>query len=152
MYRTIVVGTDGSERAERAVEHAAELAKACGAKLHLIHAYQGVDSNIARAMAAGAVAATPPDLSAIANEEASLAQRALDEQAAKLTAEGVDTEAHAVAGSAVEVLLDQAAKLGADVIVTGNRGMTGAKRILGSVPNTVAHHAECAVLIVPTDV
>ena len=151
MYRTIVVGTDGSERAERAVQHAAELAKSCGATLHIVHAYAGVDSGIARAMAAGAVAATPPDVSAIAKEEASLAQSALDEQAAKLKAEGVDAQAHAIAGSAVEVILDQAAKLGADVIVTGNRGMTGAKRILGSVPNTIAHHAECAVLIVPTD-
>ena len=54
-------------------------------------------------------------------------------------------------GSAVPVLLDLAGEVGADVIVTGNRGMTGAKRLLGSVPNTLAHNAECAVLIVQTD-
>ena len=50
----------------------------------------------------------------------------------------------------VPVLLDVATAFHADVIVIGNRGMTGAKRVLGSVPNTLSHHAECAVLIVPT--
>jgi nucleotide-binding universal stress UspA family protein len=38
----------------------------------------------------------------------------------------------------------------ADMIVVGNRGMSGAKRMLGSVPNKVSHHATCEVLIVPT--
>lgn len=151
MYTTIIVGTDGSDRAERAVQHAAALAKICGAKLHIVHAYSGIESSVARAMAAGAVAATPPDMEAFAKEEAASESGALEDQAAQLRDDGVDAEAHAVPGSVVEVLLDQAKKLGADLIVTGNRGMTGARRVLGSVPNTLAHHAECAVLIVQTD-
>jgi nucleotide-binding universal stress UspA family protein len=39
----------------------------------------------------------------------------------------------------------------AQMIVVGNRGMTGARRVLGSVPNRVSHHAHCDVLIVTTD-
>ena len=40
----------------------------------------------------------------------------------------------------------------ADLIVVGNQGMTGARRfLLGSVPNRVAHHTPCDVLIVKTD-
>ena len=38
-----------------------------------------------------------------------------------------------------------------EVIVVGNRGMTGMRRMLGSVPNTISHHAPCSVLIVQTD-
>ena len=62
-----------------------------------------------------------------------------------IRADGVTVQAHAVSGSPASVLLDLAEDVGADVIVVGNRGMTGAKRILGSVPNTLAHHATCAV-------
>ncbi len=39
----------------------------------------------------------------------------------------------------------------ADLIVVGNKGMTGAKRfLLGSVPNKVSHHAPCSVMIIRT--
>jgi nucleotide-binding universal stress UspA family protein len=41
-------------------------------------------------------------------------------------------------------------KQGAQMIVVGNRGMTGARRVLGSVPNRASHHARCDVLIVAT--
>ena len=50
-----------------------------------------------------------------------------------------------------EVLLSEAEKLGADLIVVGNKGMTGARRfLLGSVPNKVSHHAPCSVFIART--
>jgi nucleotide-binding universal stress UspA family protein len=149
MFRTIVVGTDGSERAGRAVAQAAELAKIAGAKLHVVHAYRGIESSVAAAMAAGSMVATP-DLGDVAQQEADSLNAALEEQAAAIRGDGVDVETHVVAGSPVEVMLDIASSSGADLIVVGNRGMTGAKRLLGSVPNTLAHHAECAVMIVPT--
>jgi nucleotide-binding universal stress UspA family protein len=59
-------------------------------------------------------------------------------------------ETHARFGSPAEVLCDLAAHLGADLIVVGNKGMQGGRRFLGSVPNTVSHHAPCSVLIVDT--
>ena len=59
-------------------------------------------------------------------------------------------ETHARFGSPAEVLCDIAAHLQADLIVVGNKGMQGGRRFLGSVPNTVSHHAPCSVLIVDT--
>jgi nucleotide-binding universal stress UspA family protein len=43
-----------------------------------------------------------------------------------------------------------AEEVGADLVVVGNRGMKGARRVLGSVPNTIAHGATCSVLIADT--
>ena len=58
---------------------------------------------------------------------------------------------HAVADSPADAILDTAKAVGADLILVGSKGMRGARRVLGSVPNSVAHGAECAVLIVKTD-
>lgn len=151
MFRTIVVGTDGSERAEIALSAAADLAKACGAKLHIVTAYRGIESAVAGAMAAGAMVSTPPDVSDVADEEARSLRSALEQRATRLRDDGIEVDCHAVSGSPVQVLIDVAEETHADCIVVGNRGMTGAKRFLGSVPNSLTHHAECAVLIVPTD-
>lgn len=151
MFTSIVVGTDGSERAARAVEQASALAKLCGATLHVVNAYKGIESAVAGAMAAGSLVATPPSIGDASKEEADAAQQALESGVEPIRADGVTVEAHAITGSPAQVLLDLAERVGADLIVVGNRGMTGSHRILGSVPNTLAHHATCAVLIVDTD-
>ena len=64
--------------------------------------------------------------------------------------EGVAAEAHAAQGNADDVILATAVEVGADLIVVGSKGMQGARRYLGSVPNSVAHGADCAVLVVKT--
>jgi nucleotide-binding universal stress UspA family protein len=150
-YTTIVVGTDGSERAMRAVEKAADLAKTLGATLHIVQAYKGVDDTVAAAMASGSMVVTSPELGDVAKEEADAIGGGLEAVADGLRGRGIAVETRAVPGSAANVILETAQALGAELIVVGNRGMTGAKRILGSVPNTLAHRAECAVLIVPTE-
>ena len=54
-------------------------------------------------------------------------------------------------GDPADAILDVAEEQNADLIVVGNKGMTGAKRfLLGSVPNKVSHHAPCSVLIIRT--
>ena len=64
---------------------------------------------------------------------------------------GVEVESYARKGDAAEALLDVADECRADLIIVGNKGMTGAKRfLLGSVPDKVSHHASCSVLIVRT--
>jgi len=63
-------------------------------------------------------------------------------------AAGLEVTTVASQGSAADVLVSQAAEQEADVLVVGNKGMQ--RRILGSVPNTVAHKADCSVLIVKT--
>jgi nucleotide-binding universal stress UspA family protein len=151
MFQTIVVGTDGSARALRAVEKAAEIAQRFDATLHLVEAYKGVEQTMATAMASGSMVTTPPELDEVAHEEAGEVGNDLETQAADLRARGLRVETHAVSGSPAPAILETVEAVGADLIVVGNRGMTGAKRILGSVPNTLSHHAECAVLIVPTD-
>jgi len=66
-------------------------------------------------------------------------------------ASGVDVETRAVRGDAADAIIEVAEQVGADLIVVGNKGMTGARRfLLGSVPNKVSHHAPCSVLIVRT--
>ena len=64
--------------------------------------------------------------------------------------EGVRAEYHAAKGDPAEAIVRVADRLDADLIVVGNRGMKGVRRVLGSVPNSVAHLANCSVLIVDT--
>ncbi len=142
MYRCIVVGTDGSPTAAAAVGHAVALAKVTGAALHLVTAW----SSGAMGAAAGAmVGAVLPDSSA-----AAWAEELLRGCAQEAEAEGLTVQTHAVEGPPVQAIIDVARATGADLIVTGNRGMTGLRGVLGSVPNSLAHRAPCAVLIVPT--
>jgi nucleotide-binding universal stress UspA family protein len=68
-----------------------------------------------------------------------------------LHAQGIETESHARKGDPADALLHVADEQDADLIVVGNKGMTGAKRfLLGSVPDKISHHASCSVLIVRT--
>ena len=53
-------------------------------------------------------------------------------------------------GAAADAIVETARSVGADLIVVGSKGMRGARRVLGSVPNSVAHGADSAVLIVKT--
>jgi len=57
---------------------------------------------------------------------------------------------HPATGTPADVIVAIAKREEADLIVVGNKGMKGTKRVLGSVPNTIAHHAPCSVLIVDT--
>ncbi len=142
MYENIVVGTDGSAGGTLAVEHAARLARMSGATLHLV---QGSGSPVLAAPMYG-------DVPAIDHQqiiEACLAE--LEPLAGRVRADGIDVEVHVIAASGHAALCDVAESVGADLIVVGNRGMTGARRLLGSVPNSVAHRAPCSVLIVHTD-
>ena len=57
---------------------------------------------------------------------------------------------HAREGDPADAILDVAEETKADLVIVGNKGMTGARRfLLGSVPNKISHHAPCSVLIVP---
>jgi nucleotide-binding universal stress UspA family protein len=144
MYTHIVTGTDGSATSRAAVDHAAALARSTGATLHLVHAFRPPSQ-------APIIA---PELMGIAASADGDAQVAADAVAARVAEElrssGVDVQVHVVAAAAAEALCSVATTHAADLLVVGNRGMKGARRVLGSVPNSVAHRAPCAVLIVPT--
>jgi nucleotide-binding universal stress UspA family protein len=146
MFKSIVVGTDGSETAAQAVRQAVELASAVGATIELVSAYEPVPAQRLREERLQA----PEDLQWTINPredvDATLAAAA---EAAR--AGGVDANVYPRQGDPADAILDVAEEREADLIVVGNKGMTGAKRfLLGSVPNKVSHHAPCSVLIIRT--
>ena len=57
---------------------------------------------------------------------------------------------HVIPGDPGDAILMVAEEVNADLIVVGNKGMRGARRVLGSVPNKVAHGTETSILIVDT--
>jgi nucleotide-binding universal stress UspA family protein len=79
------------------------------------------------------------------------AETILKQATAAIDAADLDVQTHARVGDPASVLIDVAVETSAELIVVGNKGMTGMARfLLGSVPNKVAHHAPCDVLIVRT--
>lgn len=152
MFQNIVVGTDLSASAQKAVEQAAALAKACGAKLHLACAFKPALSVNIAATSLEAMAYGGADL--VLNAENKLSEEiegVLGRIATDLSSEGVAVSTHGIAGDPADALCDLAEQVQADLIVVGNRGMSGAKRfVLGSVPNKISHHAPCSVLIAQT--
>jgi nucleotide-binding universal stress UspA family protein len=141
MFQSIVVGTDGSPTAAEAVRRAAELARGTGATLHLVSAYKPMHG----AKVAGGGASEQWQVAAHANVEAIL------RDAVTPLGNDLNIETYERTGDPADAILDVAETQGADLIVVGNKGMTGAKRyLLGSVPNKVAHHSPCSVMIVHT--
>jgi nucleotide-binding universal stress UspA family protein len=146
VFRSIVVGTDGSETAAKAVEAAVSLARLTGATLELVSAYEPVSSQRLRSEARQ----VPADLQWMVNPREDV-DATLAEAAERAAEAGLQTRTYAREGDPADAILDVAEELGSELIVVGNKGMTGAKRfLLGSVPNKVSHHAPCAVMIIRT--
>ena len=122
----IVVGTDGSVTAQRAVDQAGELGKALDVPVHIVAVRETAKAGL------------------------SVAEQAVTGSRERLESRGVKVRTHLLAGSAAVELMKIAEAEHAQMIVVGNRGMTGGRRLLGSVPNDVSHNAPCGVLIVPT--
>jgi nucleotide-binding universal stress UspA family protein len=146
MFGSIVVGTDGSDTAIQAVRQATELARSVGARIELVSAYEPVSDARLREESIH----VPEDLQWMINPRADV-QAMLEAAAGEIRAAGVEVEVFARQGDPADAILDVAEERGSDLIVVGNKGMTGAKRfLLGSVPNKVSHHAPCSVLIIRT--
>ena len=146
MFDRIVVGTDGSETAAEAVRTAIELAKMTKAKLEIVSAYEPVSSARLREEAQH----VPADLQWMVNPREDVDAK-LEEAAEVAREAGLDVHVYARQGDPADAILDVAEERCCDLIVVGNKGMTGAKRfLLGSVPNKVSHHAPCSVLIIRT--
>ena len=145
MYKIVVVGTDGSPTADKAVQTAADIAGSWGSELHIVTGVRSPRPGMASATGAPLVD------TGVGQAMAEEAARGVGEEAIKKHGEGLKAEAYASQGNADDVILSTAVDVGADLIVVGSKGMRGARRYLGSVPNSVAHAAHCAVLIVKTD-
>lgn len=132
-FDPIVVGTDGSETAQKAVTEATELAARVGASLHVVSATwrsQRISDN---------------------GESDPAASRVLSDAATAVRARGVEVKTHARSGDPADAILEVADEEHAKLIIVGNRGMGGSRRyLLGDVPNKISHHAPCNVLILRT--
>ncbi|MEU8699943.1 universal stress protein [Streptomyces sp. NPDC048680] len=145
-YRTVMVGTDGSESSLAAVEGAARLAAVCGAELVIACAYvpmRGPELALAQdqlgAEAYQVVGSAPAEDTLRIAKGRALAQGA------------VNVRSVAVQDEPVAALVRIARECSADLLVVGNRGLRSlAGRILGSVPADVARKAGLDVLIVHT--
>jgi nucleotide-binding universal stress UspA family protein len=148
MYQKIVVGTDGSAGANVALDAAIELARLTGARLHVVHVHNVVTASLATGTE---LMAPPVDIAEVNKAIHTEGQVICDHAIARADRAGVQAEAHCMGGHASEELLGVASAVSADLIVVGNRGMSGMRRfVLGSVPNKVAHHCPTSVLIVDT--
>jgi nucleotide-binding universal stress UspA family protein len=147
MFGRIVVGTDGSETAAEAVRQAIGLAKLSGAKLDIVSAYepipQGRLKEEAREIPGDVAHGVGP------REDVNLA---LESASGTARQEGLDdVHTYPREGDPADAIIDVAEETDADLIIVGNKGMTGAKRfLLGSVPNKISHHAPCGVMIIRT--
>jgi nucleotide-binding universal stress UspA family protein len=143
MAQSIVVGTDGSDPAGRAVQEAIDIAARDGAQLHIVTAFPD-PAMFRERIASGA---TPVDVN-LRDLAESVAMRQVREADEK----GVKVETHAREGDPAEAILETANEVNADLIVVGNRGLSGIKRfLLGSVSHKVSEHASCNVMIVRAD-
>jgi len=146
VFKSIVVGTDGSDTATQAVRQAVDLAAAVGAEVELVSAYEPVPAQRLREERRE----TPEDLQWAINPREDV-DATLEAAAALAREAGVEVSVYPRQGDPADAVLDVAEEREADLIVVGNKGMTGAKRfLLGSVPNKVSHHAPCSVLIIRT--
>lgn len=146
MFKTIVVGTDGSDTARDALTRAMHLATSMGATLDIVSAYQPVSN--ARLQAESKEAPEDMQWAISPTEEV---EKVLQSAADEAAAAGIEVRTHAREGDPADAILLVAEEQGADCIVVGNKGMTGTKRfLLGSVPNKISHHAPCCVLIAKT--
>ena len=139
-----MVGTDGSETAAEADNQAMQLAKLSGAKLDIVSAFEPVPQTRLREEGSE----VPGDVAYAVGPREDVNTIL---EAAAGSAKGVEVNTHPREGDPADAILDVAEEIGADLIVVGNKGMTGARRfLLGSVPNKISHHAPCGVFIVRT--
>lgn len=122
MYTRILVGTDGSSTADKAVARAVEVARSSGATLTILSA--GSESE---------------------------ARAVVDAAATAHAGSGVDIDTLVVDADPVGALID-AAEQGYDLVVVGNKGMTGISRFfkVGAVPNKLSHNLPTSMLVVRT--
>jgi nucleotide-binding universal stress UspA family protein len=147
MFGRIVVGTDGSDTATEAVRQAVELAKLSDSRLDIVSAFTPVPQQRIRAEAREAPGDVQYEIGP--REDVNLILDAASGEAKRRGVKEVQT--HAREGDPADAIIDVAEEVDADLVVVGNKGMTGARRfLLGSVPNNVSHHAPCSVIIIRT--
>ena len=148
VFTNIVVGTDGSTHAERALRAAAAVAeRETGAVLHVVSAYHPMAERDLQQLKAQ----LPEEFHGQLTGNF-MAENDLDSARSILVQQPVETHYHAVSGDPTDAILDVAERFGADLIVVGSRGEGPVKRAIhGSVSTKVVHHAPCSIMVVRDD-
>jgi len=147
VFKSILVGTDGSETAHAALARAIDLAAGLRGRLLIVSAYEPVSDPRLH----GEQVIAPKDVQWAINPHDDVLALLSQAESEAMDAGVAEVETFARVGDAADAIVDVAEEQSCDLIVVGNKGMTGAKRfLLGSVPNKVSHHAPCSVLIVRT--
>jgi nucleotide-binding universal stress UspA family protein len=144
MVSTVAVGTDGSDRAAQAVAFAIDMAKRYDARLVAISSYRPIPETKVLKDQEEAPLEVQWSINPMQDVEeilSSVESRALSA--------GLEVTTVASQGDPADVLIKHATEQGADVLIVGNKGMK--RRVLGSVPNTVTHKAQCTVVVVKTE-
>jgi nucleotide-binding universal stress UspA family protein len=150
MIASILVGTDGSATAGVAVARATEIAAGVGARLLIVSAFAASEVDSSPGTACDTAAAEVPLWARNPSREDVIALLAGAAEEARAVGVG-EVETYARLGDAADAILDVAEEQSTDMIVVGDKGLTGATRfLLGSVPTKISHHAPCSVLIVRT--
>ena len=149
----ILLATDGSKEAELAARTAAELADKTGSELHVVHVF-------------GIVPWYPSYPEGTGSDEAELEDPLIEEELQRLSEQrsrelldaevekvrsvgGTLVQAHLREGGAAQEIVGLAEEIGAGLIVMGSRGQSGIRRaLMGSVSDSVVHHAHCPVMVV----
>jgi nucleotide-binding universal stress UspA family protein len=136
--KRIMLPVDGSSHSQRAAKHAAELARAFGSKIILVHCHQSFPHFLGEPYFQEAV-------SKIISESEILVSAYRDH----LHENEVEFEEHILEGPAGKVIPELAAQLKADMIVMGSRGLSDLTGlVLGSVTHKVLQQVECPVLVI----
>jgi nucleotide-binding universal stress UspA family protein len=143
MIATVAVGTDGSATAKKAVIAALDLAERYGARIVFVSSYAPVDEVRLRHEKRDA----PVEVQWTINPEEDV-DATLRECEQLAEERGLRWASEAAQGDPADILVALADRHDADVLVIGNRGMR--RRVLGSVPNSVTHQANCTVYLVKT--
>ena len=160
-YRGVLIGTDGSPTAMRAVDMASQLAVSLGIEPTIVCVYQPPSEQEMKAMRSDPAdpvaqwsakgARGVPDEFRWRIAEASQAQDILERAAEHAAKQGAKADVRAIEGHPAETLISIAESEDFDLIAVGSVGMSGAKRfMLGNVPHRISHHAPTDLLILKT--
>jgi nucleotide-binding universal stress UspA family protein len=139
----IVVGVDGSDQAMRAANVAAGMARTYGAKLHVVTVVRPPEGW-------WGVVGSPPPADALSASMERAQRSVLDAVSAVMETDGLDVESTEEIGDPASELASYCERVGAGLLIVGRRGAGMVERlVLGSVADRLAHHAPCALMIVP---
>jgi nucleotide-binding universal stress UspA family protein len=147
MYARILIATDGSDLAGRALEHGLQLAKLAGSEVTVVTVTEPA-TIVGGGFATGAGAVVDP-LPELIEAQDNAAREVLAEVAKKAADQGVTVKTVLVDNSfAAEGIVATADSIGAELIVMGSHGRSGLNRLLlGSQANNVLSHTKIPVLI-----